>query len=146
MVEKKKRVTPRKVAPKRRAPSGVVGQIRVAFNKANRLATSAGFLLGGFVPIAAFEICHFELPQEQGLAWAALACLVLGGLVFSAKTVWQWAAAAFLDRAKATGFVLLLEGVMVLSHTSWLSYSALAYLILINGIATGVTVSKERAA
>ena len=39
------------------------------------------------------------------------------------------------------GFVVLLEGVLILSHTEWLSFIALGYLICINGIATGCALA-----
>jgi hypothetical protein len=38
--------------------------------------------------------------------------LVLGGQLFSAKTVYQWASVALEDRAKAAGFVVMLEGTL----------------------------------
>ena len=70
--------------------------------------------------------------------------LVLGGLLFSAKTVWQWAHQAFANDAwKATGFVVLLEGVMTLSQIPALAIAALVLLTAINGIATGVVLSKS---
>ena len=123
---------------------GVIGQIRFAFTRGAYLGTIIGIVLGGFVPVGAYTICHEELPHQSGWAWAFLALLVLGGLVFSAKTVWQWAAAAFQDPWKASGFVILLEGIMVLAETPWLSWSALLLLVAVNGIATGVTLSKGK--
>jgi hypothetical protein len=51
--------------------------------------------------------------------------------------VYAWGKLAFRAPVKAAGFVVLLEGVMVFAHTQWLSVSALAYLIAINGLATG---------
>lgn len=60
-----------------------------------------------------------------------------GGLAYSAQTVFQWARMAFTSGWKSFGFCVLVEGTMVSSHISWLSIAALAYLIVINGIATG---------
>lgn len=132
----------RKAAPRK---VGVVKQIREAFTRRNSLGTTIGLLLGGFVPVGSFVLCHHELPRIEGAwAWRTIALLVVGGLVFSAKTVWQWSAAAFQDRWKATGFVLLVEGTMVWSHTPWLSYAALGVLVGINGVATGVTLSRGK--
>ena len=120
---------------------GVVDQARVAMRSENRAATLVGFLLGGGVPAASYLITHQEiLPAiERGAhLWACvLALLVLGGLIFSAKTVVAWANLAFADKWKAVGFGILIEGVMTLSTNHALALGALAYLVGINGIATG---------
>lgn len=71
--------------------------------------------------------------------------LVLGGLLFSAKTVFAWGALAFRDRWKAAGFVVLLEGVMITSSVPMLALTLLAILVAINGIATGCTLSLDGA-
>jgi hypothetical protein len=137
MTTRRRKAAPRKV--------GVVKQIREAFTRRNSLGTTIGLLLGGFVPVGSFVLCHHELPHiESAWAWRIIALLVVGGLVFSAKTVWQWSASAVQDRWKATGFVLLVEGIMVWSHTPWLSYAALGVLVGINGVATGVTLSRGK--
>jgi hypothetical protein len=134
---RRRKATPRKV--------GVVAQIQQAFSRKSALGTTLGLILGGFVPVGSFVLCHNELPHVQGdWAWRVLAVLIVGGLVFSAKTVWQWSAAAFQDRWKATGFVLLVEGIMVWAHTPWLSYAALGLLVGINGVATGVTLARGK--
>jgi hypothetical protein len=93
-------------------------------------------LLGGFVPLASYFVAHYEV---KGYDLPLL--LVLGGLLYSAKTVWQWGVLAFNCKYKATGFVLLVEGVMVLSHIPWLNVLALAYLVLINAVATGCSLA-----
>ena len=124
---------------------GVVEQVRVAFSPENRLATLSGFILGGFVPVGSFVVCHGELPGSDGWRHWALLVLIGGGLLFSAKSVWQWSAAAFADRWKASGFVVLVEGIMVLSSTVGLSYAALGLLVAINGIATGVILGRDGA-
>jgi hypothetical protein len=69
--------------------------------------------------------------------------LVLGGLVYSAKTVYDWGSLAFKLPIKAVGFVVLLEGVMVTAKTPWLGVVALVYLIVINGVATACTLAKR---
>jgi VIT1/CCC1 family predicted Fe2+/Mn2+ transporter len=118
--------------------TGVVAQVRTAFADKNRLATFAGFLLGGLVPMATFFVAHFEV---TGLL-DPRALLVLGGLLFSAKTVYSWSRLAFQNASKALGFVVLVEGVMIFSATAWLSWVCLGYLVVINGIATGCLLSK----
>jgi VIT1/CCC1 family predicted Fe2+/Mn2+ transporter len=114
---------------------GVVLQVRSALEPANRLATLLGFMLGGFVPIACYFVAHFEITAAPLLTQRSL-YLVLGGLAYSAKTVWEWGRIAFANSLKAAGFVVLLEGVMVTSHVVWLGIAALVYLTAINGIAT----------
>jgi len=116
---------------------GVVAQVRMAFQRQQLLATLLGGLLGGFVPAATFTVAHQEVLATVPLRHQPLALLVLGGLVYSAKTVYAWGRMAFASGAKALGFTLLIEGVMTCSSVEWLSYAALAYLIAINAIATG---------
>ncbi len=118
----------------------IIGQVKVAFQTSNRLATIAGFLIGGFVPLATFFVSHFEVDAKLPLYSQMPVVLVLGGLFFSAKTVYEWARNAFKHPIKALGFVLLTEGVMTFSSSLWLSIAALAYLVAINGTATACTL------
>lgn len=124
---------------------GVVDQVVLACKPKNRLATAMGFLLGGVVPVATYLEAHSELSKDQPIYSQVAFYLVLGGLLFSAKTVFAWAKAAFADAYKAAGFVLLLEGVMVLSHVPWLPLILLGFLVSINGVATGCLLSLGRA-
>ena len=133
--------TRRRKAPKK---VGVIGQIKTAFSPGARLGTFIGIAVGGSPPVGSFVICHQELPEATGWKWCVLALLAFGGLLFSAKTVWQWAAAAFQDKWKATGFVLLMEGIMVWSQTPWLAFYALGMLVFINAVASGVTLSQGK--
>jgi hypothetical protein len=55
--------------------------------------------------------------------------------------MYGWGKLAFLQRSKAIGFVLLLEGTMVTSHTHWLAVTALVYLCAINGVATACNLA-----
>jgi len=123
-------------------PLGVVRQVRLAFRPGARLATTIGFLLGGFVPVAVFVLCHADALASLGETQRyRLWSLVAGGLIYSAKTVFEWARLAFTSAIKSVGFCVLLEGVMVTSTTAWLAYTALAYLVCVNGIATGCALS-----
>jgi hypothetical protein len=106
----------------------------------NRLATLIGFLLGGFVPLACYWLAHYEHAAWSEQGGRALG-LVTGGLMYSAVTVFQWAKQAFVSAFKSVGFCVLVEGVMITSTTLWLSVAALCYLVVINGVATGVTLS-----
>lgn len=129
----------------KRAPraAGVVEQVRVALKPKARLATFLGFLLGGFVPLASFEVAHFEVDLTQPVYAQLASYLVVGGLLFSMVTVYAWAKLAFQAPTKALGFVILLEGVMITSHAGWLAAAALCYLVAINGIATGCNLSRR---
>ncbi len=115
----------------------VVGQIRLACKPENRLATAVGFLLGGFVPLAIYKVSHGEI----GSFWELKTVLVIGGLVYSASTVYEWGKLAFRSGWKAMGFLVLTEGVMMISSTPWLGITALVYLVVINGIGTGVNLA-----
>lgn len=121
-------------------PLGVVQQVKLALHPKARLAAFIGFLLGGFVPLASYILAHSEfsaLGLDRYRSWS----LVAGGLLYSAKTVYDWACLAFTNVVKSLGFVVLLEGVMVTSHTPWLAAVALGYLIVINGTATACALS-----
>jgi hypothetical protein len=99
---------------------------------------ACGMLMGGVVAFFAFVIAHYETPDRPWL-WI----LVAGAMLFSAKTVWQFGCRAFRDPWKATGFVLIVEGVLIFSVTPWLTWIALGYLISINAIATGTNLALE---
>jgi hypothetical protein len=124
---------------------GVVDQVMLAFKARNRLATMMGFLLGGVVPVATYLEAHADLDKSLPLHTQVATYLVLGGLAFSAKTVFDWAKLAFDNGFKAAGFVLLLEGVMITSGVPVLPLVLLAVLVGINGIATGCILSLGRA-
>ena len=115
---------------------GIIGQVRTASKSPT--AAIVGAALGGFVPVATYAVAH-----KEAALWNPSAALVAGGLVYSAKTVWQWGRLAFACPWKATGFVLLLEGVMVLSRIEWLSVAALAYLVGINATATACLLARS---
>jgi hypothetical protein len=123
---------------------GIVDEVVLALGPRDRIATAIGFVFGGSVPIATFLEAH-RLDAHRPLYHQVGAYLVLGGLAYSAKTVFAWALRAFRDRVKAAGFVLLLEGVMITSHVPALPYVLLALLVAINGIATGCTLIADRA-
>lgn len=135
-------VTEREPRPPRpRLPLGVVEQVRLSLRRGSRLAFALGVMLGGFVPIATYVISHTEL--RPGPLWLQpAAAFVAGGLLFSAVTMYRWGALAFAQRAKALGFVVLLEGTMVTCHTPWLALLALGYLAAINGVATACNLAR----
>ena len=116
------------------ASRGIITQIHIAAR--NPLPAVIGALLGALVPSATFTVGHYELSS-----WTEpKALIVLGGLAFSALTVFRWGRLAFGSAVKALGFVVLTEGVMTFC-SAWLSVVALGYLVLINAIATGCTIA-----
>jgi VIT1/CCC1 family predicted Fe2+/Mn2+ transporter len=123
---------------------GVVDQMRVAMHPEHRLATGMGFLLGGFVPIATYMVAHYEFNRAVPFYSQFVTLLILGGLGYSAKTVFDWARLAFAIPLKALGFVVLVEGVMTTSANHWLALAALGYLVAINGIATGTRLALHK--
>jgi len=120
---------------------GVVEQVALAFSRANLLATVVGCVFGGFVPAAGFVVSHFEVPVLSGWRFAVALAIVAGALVVSARTVYAWSFLAFADRAKAVGFVVLVEGVMTFATHDWLAASALVLIVLVNGVAAGCRLS-----
>jgi hypothetical protein len=128
----------------RKAPSerGVIAQTRFALRPRGRLGFVVGLLLGSFVPVATYVTTHDEIDFTLALysQWAVL--IALGGLLFSAVTMYRWGKQAFHSTPKALGFVVLLEGVMVTAHTHWLALAALGVLSAINGVSTACNLEK----
>lgn len=119
----------------------VVDQVWLAAQKENLPAVIVGFLLGGFVPLATYATAHSLGDQ---LFHNPLGFLVLGGLIFSCYTVVAWGKNAFSSLLKSIGFVLLVEGSMTFAPVQWVGLVALAFLVVINGIATGVNLALRR--
>lgn len=123
---------------------GVIAQIKRAFKRGNRLAASVGLLLGGFIPLAVYVTAHQETSgltgtwQEVARTWILVVC----GLAYSGKSVFEWARLAFASVVKALGFVVLVEGISVTSSVHWLGIAALVYLIGINSVSTACKLSQ----
>jgi hypothetical protein len=128
------------------APPGVVAQVRIALRPKNRLAAALGAALGAFVPVAGYWLAHHELDLAAPLYGQLTAWLVLGGLLYSCTSVYSWGRVAFGSATKAFGFCVLLEGVLVAAHTSWLSIAALVYLAAINAVVAGTRLALEHTA
>lgn len=122
---------------------GVIRQIRTAFQAQNRLAALVGAVLGGTVPVASFQLAHHEVNRAVPLVGQVPAWLVLGGLLFSAITVFGWTREAFGSPVKAAGFCLLIEGALLASQTPWLSFLALGVLVGVNVVATATRLSSR---
>jgi len=136
---------PEPAVRKVRAPRGVVGQVRMAFGRGNSLAALVGCVFGGAVPFTAWWLAHYELNVRSLAvslsAWLdPIVWLILGGLAFSAPTVYGWAKLTFRSPSKALGFVVLLEGTMLWASTWWLGVGILVLLVLVNGLAAACRV------
>jgi len=115
------------------ATANPLAQLRAARRKPVAALIGA---TAGLVPVGVYEVGHHELTS-----WSPLECpkamIVYAGLLFSALTVLGWSTNMFGNRAKALGFTLLLEGIMMTSSAGWLTAIALTYLVLINAVANG---------
>jgi hypothetical protein len=123
----------------------VVSQLECAIKRPQ--AALIGALVGGVVPWFARTLAHDQLPDawtsgNRGLAMIMLA-VVLGCAVFSALTVYKFGRATFGDKRKALGFVLAIEGVMLVA-SGVTSVAALVVLILINALANGSAIAMAR--
>jgi hypothetical protein len=129
----------------RSATTDVVTQLECAFR--NPHAALIGALFGGLVPWFGRTLAHDQVPTAwtagNTLLVAALITVVLGCALFSAKSVYTFGKAAFGCQRKALGFVLALEGVMLVS-TGTTSAVALAALVLINAVANGSVIALAR--
>lgn len=125
--------------------SGIVKQVKTAIKPQHRLATCLGFMLGGLVPTTTYMISHYEITWDKPIYFQVSSFLVLGGLLYSATTVFSWGLLAFGHWIKALGFVILTEGTLVMSHITWLSLCSLGYLVAINGVATGCALALHKA-
>jgi hypothetical protein len=117
----------------------VIHQVKRAFLPGARLAGFIGLVIGGFVPVATWTIVHLEVA-----AMPALWLLVGGGLLYSALTVFQWGQAAFGNAFKASGFCVLLEGILTFGHTRALSLAALAVLVFINAVSAACALQVRK--
>ena len=129
----------------RSATTDVVTQLECAFR--NPHAALIGALIGGLVPWFGRTLAHGEIPAAWSAGNSSLAlamvAVVLGCALFSAISVYKFGKAAFGDSRKALGFVLALEGVMLVT-TGTTSTVALAVLILINAVANGSVIALSR--
>jgi hypothetical protein len=135
----------RRASADRSATTDIVTQLECAVRRPQ--ATLIGALVGGIVPWFARTLAHGEVPAawssgNHGLALAMLA-VVLGCACFSAITVYKFGRATFNDTRKALGFVLAIEGVMLVS-TGATSSVALAVLVAINALSNGAAIALAR--
>lgn len=84
-------------------------------------------IAGGFAPVGSYILAHLEAPVNP-MMWIVVAA----ALLYSAPTLVQWAEKWCGHRAKAIGFAVLLEAIMVFSTTTALSLIGLLILVVIN--------------
>lgn len=128
----------------RSATTDVVSQLECAIR--NPQAALLGAAIGGLIPWFGRTLAHEEIPSawstSPSLAMVMIA-VVLGCACFSGLSVYKFGKAAFGDSRKALGFVLALEGVMLVSRGAT-STVALVVLIVINAIANGSVIALSR--
>ena len=82
------------------------------------------------LPAVSWEMVHIEA-ATQPLAWG----LVAAALMFSVPSVITWAKTWTGNVYKASGFAVLLEGAMVISHQPIVQLGCLGVLCLVNAYA-----------
>ena len=144
-MSKSKRSSRSRKVVDRSATTDVVTQLECAFR--NPHAALIGALIGGLVPWFGRTLAHDQVPAAWATGSTSLAltmvAVVLGCALFSALSVYKFGKAAFGDSKKALGFVVALEGVMIVS-TGATSTVALAVLVLINAVANGSVIALAR--
>jgi hypothetical protein len=125
----------------RSATVDIVSQIECAIHHPQ--AALIGAMVGGLVPWFARTLAHEEIPTAGGGLALVMIGVVIGCAIFSGLTVYKFGRAVFGDARKALGFVLALEGVMLVSHGAT-SNVALAILILINALGNGSAIALAR--
>lgn len=142
-----------KAAPHRAAKAGsvpvlgVVAQLRLACQPKNRVALVAGAIGGGVLPALSAYMYHFEVNHDfaaNPLYAQVKAYFVLGALLVSAISVFDWTSRAFhKDYVKAGGFVLFTEGSMLTSGNPYVVGALLCLLVTINAIVAGANLALE---
>lgn len=124
--------------------NNILDQVRAAARNPLALAFS---MVPGFIPIAIFKVAHEEIPNEKVL-WlkVAMIAMVLGGCLFSAKSVFAWLK-VFCggDKFKAAGATVLIELAMTIPHSVGLTHAALSLLVIINMVAAASNLAAEDA-
>lgn len=121
-----------------------VEKVKMATHKNKRVAFILGAIAGGFVPVASYCIAHLQIPQAEGFISFVSWLMVIGGLIYSALSVYDFGKQAFGSSAKAVGFVMITELVLVFGQLEWLCYGALAILVGINSVIAGVNLAMEK--
>jgi hypothetical protein len=121
-----------------------VEKVKMASHKNKRLAFVLGAIAGGFVPVASYVTAHYQLNDATGAGAFVAWLMVIGGLIYSALSVYDFGVNAFGSKFKAFGFVLLTELLLVFGTVKWVSIMGLLILIGINSVVAGVNLSMEK--
>lgn len=103
------------------------------------LRAAGGAVIGASVPVAVFAVSH-TIDVEGSFSSLILWAAVLGGLVFSAGTVYQLCTRLFSGaRGKAAAYCVLSESIMTFAPPTLLPLSLvmLTILVSVNAIQTG---------
>lgn len=73
----------------------IATQVRLAFQKQNRIEALAGVIFGGYVLVAVWMFVHYEVSLDKVLYLQPKIYFVTAGLVFSLITVYAIAKDAF---------------------------------------------------
>lgn len=120
---------------------GPVEKIRLAFHRRSRIALAIGMVFGAVVPLASYSTAYTEIDPALPLHTQVASYLVLGGLIFSSLTLFEWGKRTFGQPVKAMAFAVLLEGVMLTSHQTWLAWTVLGLLMFVNAVALACNVA-----
>lgn len=108
-------------------PAGAPELSNPTHHRRAHLHRALAAIAGGFIPAASYVVAHIEA-QDNNYLYG----LVAAALLFSAPTLAAWAQRWCDGAVKAWGFVVLLEGVMILSQIPYLNLVGLGILVCIN--------------
>lgn len=124
----------------------------------HRIGAWLGFVMGGIMPCGSYGVAHFAISDEltfEQILMSKWAAILTGLLLYSAPTVYMWAKNAFgsdsrFGFVKPLGFVVGLEGLMIVDtsahiYLSVVSYTCLAILIFINAVSSGCQLVLSKA-
>lgn len=121
--------------------SSLLGQVRLATAPKNRLALVYGAATGVAIPIASYTMAHSEIMIANPRLFAVKVAILVGGLVYSSRSVFQWWKLITGSAIQSLAFVVLSEGILVFSDTEWLRLTFLGYLCIINALANGCKIA-----
>lgn len=116
---------------------GIIGDLEEAWSC--KLALLIAAIWAGSVPLGVYVLTHVEgihLTEVPYESWTPRHFVALGGLLFSASSVWVWGK-TFYNGLKSACWVSLMEGCMVFSKTEWLQILMLTLIVVTNMMAAG---------
>lgn len=107
----------------------------------NKFETLLASAAASFIPVGVFFTSHKALLGPISTTWP-LVVISLAGLIYSIPSVVTWAQSWTGSKAKAIGFTVMLEGLMVGSGEMWLSVIS---LLLLGGVNAMIAAHKVKA-